>query len=127
MDRPPGAAFFLAAGLRSRRIGDLPLLARRVGALAGAGDWPEEWNVVTEIVEAGLVLFFVAKDNGASVEFLGGPRSLGLTPGDETPKVTRQNGLQVTYVAGAGAVPLFRAARAGKGGGAPLTSVQAFS
>ena len=71
------------------------------------------------------MLFFVAKDNGASVEFPGGPHSLGLTPGDETPKVTRQNGLQVTYVAGPGAVPVFRAAKAGRGG-APLTSVQAF-
>ena len=122
----PGAAFFLAAGLRSRRIGDLPLLARRVGALAGAGDWPEEWNVVTEIVEADLVLFFVAKDSGAAVEFFGGPRSLGLTPGDETPKVARQSGMQVTYAAGPGTVPLFRAAKAGKGGAAPLTPVQSY-
>jgi len=111
-----GGAFFLATDLRSHRISSLPQFDEQVQALVRARRWQEEWNVVTETVEARQVLFFVANEEGASVELLGGPRSLGVESTDEMPKVAGHNGMQLTYVASQGAVPLFRAAKVSKSG-----------
>ncbi|MGH3193147.1 MAG: hypothetical protein ACRDPY_41200 [Streptosporangiaceae bacterium] len=107
----PGGVFFLASGLRSRRIDDLPRLSRQILALVDAGQWQEDWNVVTEATEAELVLFFVADEEGASVELLGGPRSLVPEWADGTPRLVRNNGIRICYVAGPGTTPLFKAAR----------------
>jgi len=120
-----GGAFFLATGLSSHRISSLPQFDQQVEALVGAGKWQEEWNAVTETVKARQVLFFVADEKGASVELLGGPRSLGVVSADEMPRVAEQHGMQLTYVASEGAVPLFRTAKVGKSG--QLSLVRTFN
>lgn len=106
-----GGAFFLATGLSSHRISSLPQFGQQVLALVRAGKWQEEWIAVTETVEARQVLFFVANEEGASVELVGGLRSLGVESADEIPKVAGHSGMQLTYIASQGAVPLFRAAK----------------
>lgn len=111
-----GGAFFLATGLSSHRTSSLARFDQQVQALVGAGEWQEEWNAVTETVEARQVLFFVANEEGASVELAGGLRSLGMESADEIPKVAGHNGMQLTYVASQGAVPLFRTAKVSKNG-----------
>lgn len=120
-----GGAFFLATGLSSQRISSLPQVGHQIQALAAAGKWQEEWNAVTETVEARQVLFFVANEDGASVEILGGPRSLGVGSADDVPQIVSQNGMQFTYVASQGAVPLFRTVKAGRSG--QLSLVRTFN
>jgi hypothetical protein len=109
-----GAAFFLATGLSSHRISSLPQFDQEIQALVRAGKWQEEWNAVTETVEARQVLFFVANEDGASVELLGDPRSLGVVSADEMPQVVGHNGMQLNCVASQGAVPLFRTVKVSK-------------
>ena len=120
-----GGAFFLATGLSSHRTSSLPQFEQQVLELVRAGKWQKEWNAVTETIKARQVLFFIADEEGASVELLGGPRSLGVASADEMPTVVGHNGMKLTCVASQGAVPLFRTAKVSKSG--RLSLVQTFS
>jgi hypothetical protein len=120
-----GATFFSASGLRNRRISDYSEVERQIRSLLGDRLWSADWVVVTEVLEADQVLLLVANDANASVE-LRGVDSRGLDIPGESAYVARQTGMQLTFLAGRGVVPLFRAMEVSESRSGKLTPRNTF-
>jgi hypothetical protein len=110
-----GGVFFLATGLSSQRVSDLAQFDQRVQALARSGKWQSEWNAVTETVKAEQAMFFIADEDGASVEVLGVTRSFHLASADKLPEAVGPHGMRST-VCVSPAVPFFRTTKINKSG-----------
>jgi hypothetical protein len=110
-----GTAFFQASGAR-RRQASIPLLENQVQELVRQEKWQKDWNVVAETVEASQVLFFIANEDAAAVEFTGDPGSVRPEETGEPPRIIKQHGMRATFVAGQGAVPLFQTVKLNRSG-----------
>jgi hypothetical protein len=122
-----GGTFLFATGLRGRRISDVPKMAQQVALLFARNQWPEEWHIVTEVMEADLFLLLVANDAGASVELHG----IDLTSATHrqphvSPTIGRQTATQSTFIVGPDAVPFFKAMKVNRRHPARLDAVNVF-
>jgi hypothetical protein len=107
------AVFFQASDCTTTSLEDQHALGQSLLKLYEAGDWPEDYVVITEVIHAKRAMVLISSGNNALIEFaVNGDIELGdytLVDANAGIRVARVRNIGTRIVAERGLTPLFKA------------------